>query len=159
MNHNPTTFIGSLSIAFNFSTKDSIIAPQSVEVFDNERSMFLSKISGQFNFYGSGGLMISQDQLGVVLPNSARTFDVYWLYTETPTMSVTPSVLHLVLVPSGVPFIGTLDIFYLFVLTLGILAVVFGVLSYDRTTHKPNIKIFFVSIICIVMIVILSGAY
>jgi hypothetical protein len=159
VNRDSETFIGSLGINFNFSTGDNIIAPQSFIVYDNERSIYLSKINGEFMYMGPGGLTITQSQVGTVVPNGARTFDVYWLYTKPTTMTILPSSLHLVLFPSGIPFIGTLDVFYALVIILGCLGIIAAVLAYDMKTHKINIKIGFITILCAVIIVILYGGY
>ncbi len=159
VNHGTEAFIGSLGINFNFSTGDNIIAPQSLIVYDNEHSKYLSKINGEFMYLGPGGLMISQGEVGTVVPNSARTFDVYWLYTEPTTMEILPSSLHIVIIPSGVPFIGTLDVFYLLVILLGVAGIVAVIFAYDTKTHKFNMKIGFITVLCVVGIIILYGGY
>jgi len=159
VNRNTEAFIGPLGIDFNFTTGEYVIAPQSIIVYDNEKSEVLSKITGEFMYLGSGGLMISQTQVGTVSPNGARTFDVYWFFTEPVTMQLQPNSLHLVIVPEGFPFIGTLDLFYALCIILGAVAVIAGIIAYDNKTHKFNMKIGFVSILCAVLIILLYGGY
>jgi hypothetical protein len=119
----------------------------------------LSREQGDFMYLGTGGLLISQTQMGTVIPNSVRTFDVYWFYTEETVMQTTPNILHYVLVKNGFPFIGTLDVFYLIIFILGVIGAISAIVAYDRKQQKLNMRIAFITIICAVVIVILAGGY
>lgn len=88
VNTDSSNFLGTLFIKFNFSVYPYEIAPHSFAVFDHENSRFLNQ--NEFTFLGSG-VIVEQDAIGTVYPNSARTFDVYFLFIEEEADSMLSS--------------------------------------------------------------------
>jgi len=119
-NPSDTAFVGSLDIQLNFDTEGQIIAPDSWIVYDNHNDVYLER--DDFSYHG-GGLTISQDTLGTVQSNGARSYKAWFLFTEeTATGEEVPFfeidlgggflVLHLIILILAIPIVGGLILGY-----------------------------------------------
>jgi len=156
LNDNPDSFTGTISIAFNFSTDPYIIAPESVEVFDSENSMYLSKSLGQFAFLGNG-VTVDTNSVGSVVGNGVRTFEVFWLFTKPMESVEAPNVLHIELI-APFPIIGVLTIYHALLLILGAVGIGASVIR-DSKGRRGWYRYKFVTVICFLFIFFLILGY
>ena len=120
INRESESFIGSIHLQFNFTTT-RVIAPESVEVWDETNIRYLYR--DEFVFTPNGGVTITQDTVGVVSPQSERTYKVYYLYKTEETVvddftEVTSSWIKSPLL--NTPFGAILGIHVIGIITMGL---------------------------------------
>lgn len=139
VNTGSTTFIGNLFIQFNFDTVLSdgtklVCSPRSFVVYDNENSRYLDR--DEYVYLGNG-LQISQDSIGSVNPNSARSFDVYFLFVEAEEETDIPQEAKNWFKTS---FYGQIEYFHIIMLILGIIAVACADVAYGKRKTAKSFK-------------------
>jgi len=130
INKGSETFIGPIHIQFNF-TLPQVISPESLDVWDDTNLRWLIRDDYA---YTSSGITISQGVVGRVSPQSARTYEIYYLYAGEPedTMKVVNDFLSS---PVGVSLLG-FELLGVHLVVAGFLA--FGVGSYlGSDERKP----------------------
>jgi hypothetical protein len=83
VNTRGNAFLGPIYIQFNFTTAPYEIAAESIAIYDNENVEYLNR--NDFAYHGSG-IIVSQEQVGRVSPQGARTFEIYYLYISEETI-------------------------------------------------------------------------
>jgi hypothetical protein len=156
--HNPSTrtFVGSITIKFNFSVYPYTISEYSFEVYDQDNSCYLD--SEEFVFQGSS-LLISQDVVGNVEPNGARTFEVYFLFMDEDVLEelstdTAGKWLRVGIIPD-IPILGNLQVFH-FVFLIGLVTIYLC----EKTNKEKKIKRWRpITGICIIVLVLSLFAY
>jgi len=119
-------FIGSIGIQFNFDTAPYIISSRSFDIYDRENGVYLDRD----NFIWNGqSLTISQETIGTVQPNSARTFEIYFLFiSEDEEDDIVEQAENWLKQEAflGLPWFAIIEIF------LGILALAVASSAYDK---------------------------
>ena len=159
VNTGSATFIGSLNIQFNFDTDytdangniiHQIISPRSFVVYDRENSRYLDR--DEFVYLGNG-LQICQATMGTVNPNSARAFDVYFLFVEAEDQADVPAQAKSWLKTS---FWGQIEYFHVLMVILGIVALASFDMAYGKKrsakTFKKEAWVGF--IVCLIMFIL-----
>ena len=125
INRESETFIGPIYIQFNF-TMPNIVSRESLDVWDDHNRQYLDRDEYAFT---ESGVIITQDVVGRVSPQGARTYDIYYLYTsETMLENVVFSFLDAPVI-ANVPGIGDLlgiHIVTIILLLIGITAILSG---------------------------------
>jgi len=83
VNKDSETFIGTIDLQFNFSVSPKVIAVETIDVWDETNRQYLSR--DEF-VYTTGGITITQDAVGIITPQSERTYKVYYLYEDEDTV-------------------------------------------------------------------------
>ena len=144
VNTGSSAFIGNLNIQFNFDTDytdesgavvHQSISPRSFIVFDKEHSRVLDR--DEFVYLGNG-LSISQETMGTVNPNGARSFDVYFLFVEAEEQTDVPAQAKSWLKTS---FWGQIEYFHVIMVILGIMALASVDMAYTKRRSAKNFKV------------------
>ena len=122
-NDDDAAFVGEMDIQFNFDTEGKIIASSSWIIYDNENDRYLDR--EEFAFSG-GGIKISQETMGTVSPNGARSFKAWFLFTEASVAATVQTPFLEVDVGGG------LLVIHVFVVSLAIIAVAGALLGYQK---------------------------
>ena len=132
VNPNTNSFVGSINVQFNFDTTPYTISSRSFDIYDRENGIYLDR--DDFVWTGSS-VIISQDAVGTVVGNGARTFEIYFLFVEedeeqTPITEAEEWI-------KSEAFYG-IQWFYIIMGALILMAVAFGSVAYDKRRSWVN---------------------
>lgn len=157
VNKRSTSFVGMITLRFNFSTYPKVIAPQSFVVYDVDNAIYLN--SDAFAFTGTS-LVISQEAVGSVPVNGARTFDAYFLFVnegDKLTEATSEDVLHIGLLT--VPFLNIpFEVYHLLALFC-LTAIIVPVKNYMDKRTETNKKYIWPAVFGALFLFLLSFAY
>lgn len=135
INRNSDSFVGPIYIQFNF-TIPNIISRESIDVWDDHNRRYLRR--DQFAWTESG-VIITQEVVGRVSPQGARSYDIYYLYTaETTIENIVFSFLDAPVI-ANVPGVGDIlgiHIISIILLLIGITAI------FSGKTYKDHLWVF-----------------
>lgn len=131
INRNSESFLGPIYIQFNFTLPQSI-SRESIDIWDDIHLRYL--YTDEFA-YTPGGFIISQDAVGKVPSQSARTYDIYYLYAgDIEVSNVVLGFLHDEIIPF-VPLIGPVLGVHVAIFVL----LIFGIVSYMISDERKPI--------------------
>jgi hypothetical protein len=135
INRGSETFIGPIHIQFNFSFPRPV-SPESISIWDDYNVKYLNRNEFVFTTHG---VTISQDVVGRVSSNGARTYEIYYLYaSDSDTVRDLSSFFDSAFI-SNIPVLGSflgIHLVITILLVIGIVAVLSG------KTYKDHIWIF-----------------